>query len=118
MLPALKRDEVFLMVEAMARANGIEICYETFGDESNEPLLLVMGLGAQMTLWDEAFCQTLADQGFHVIRYDNRDVGLSSKIEGGPAPRSSAWPPCAPASRYSTALASRRPTSSAPPWVA
>lgn len=74
------------MVEAMAKANGIDICYESFGDRSNEPLLLVMGLGAQMNLWDEAFCQALADQGFHVIRYDNRDVGLSSKIEGGPAP--------------------------------
>jgi pimeloyl-ACP methyl ester carboxylesterase len=59
-------------------ANGIEIEYETFGDKGNPPLVLIMGLGAQMILWDEAFCAELAARGFHVVRFDNRDVGLSS----------------------------------------
>ena len=68
------------------KANGLDIFYDTFGKRGDAPLLLVMGLGAQMTTWDEGFCQQLADRGFFVVRYDNRDVGLSSKIEGGPAP--------------------------------
>jgi pimeloyl-ACP methyl ester carboxylesterase len=58
--------------------NGIEIEYETFGDEGNPPLVLIMGLGAQMILWDEAFCEELASRGFHVVRFDNRDCGMSS----------------------------------------
>jgi pimeloyl-ACP methyl ester carboxylesterase len=62
-------------------ANGISLEYDTFGDPGNPALLLVMGLGAQMTMWDPAFCQLLADKGFHVIRFDNRDAGLSQSIE-------------------------------------
>jgi len=58
-------------------ANGIQIEYDTFG-EGPEPLLLIMGLGAQMILWDEAFCGQLAERGFRVVRFDNRDVGLST----------------------------------------
>jgi pimeloyl-ACP methyl ester carboxylesterase len=69
-----------------APANGITLFYDTFGDPKNPAILLVMGLGAQMTLWEPAFCEALAARGFHVIRFDNRDVGLSTKIEGGPAP--------------------------------
>lgn len=69
-----------------ATANGIEIEYETFGDPSAPPLLLVMGLGAQMISWDEAFCEQLAARGFHVIRFDNRDVGLSTKMEAAGEP--------------------------------
>jgi pimeloyl-ACP methyl ester carboxylesterase len=69
-----------------AKSNGIELEYETFGDPSNPAMLLVMGLGIQMLGWHETFCNMLAERGFFVIRYDNRDVGLSSKIEGGPAP--------------------------------
>lgn len=69
-----------------ARANGIQIEYDTFGSAGDPALLLIMGLGAQMTLWPEPFCQQLAEHGLFVIRFDNRDVGLSSKIEGGPAP--------------------------------
>lgn len=65
-----------------APANGIEICYETFGHKDDPALLLVMGLGAQMTLWDEKFCQLLADRGRYVIRFDNRDCGLSTKLDG------------------------------------
>ena len=64
-----------------ATANGIEIEYETFGDPGGDPLLLVMGLGAQLTLWDEAFCGMLADRGYYAIRYDNRDVGLSTDFD-------------------------------------
>jgi len=63
-------------------ANGIEIEYETFGDASDPALLLVMGFTAQLIGWDEAFCRALADRGFHVIRYDNRDCGLSTKFDG------------------------------------
>ncbi len=61
--------------------NGIQIEYDTFGDSSSPPLLLIMGLGGQMILWDETFCGQLAQEGLYVIRFDNRDVGLSSKIE-------------------------------------
>ena len=65
------------------RANGIDICYEIFGDANAEPMLLIMGLGAQMVLWDDAFCEQLAERGFRVIRFDNRDIGQSSKLTGG-----------------------------------
>ena len=65
----------------LAAANGIEICYETFGDPDDPPLLLVMGLGAQLLSWPEDFCQALVGRGFHVVRYDNRDVGLSTHID-------------------------------------
>jgi pimeloyl-ACP methyl ester carboxylesterase len=67
----------------IARANGIDLCYETFGKDDAEPLLLIMGLGAQMILWDDEFCQQLASRGFRVIRFDNRDIGKSSKLTGG-----------------------------------
>jgi pimeloyl-ACP methyl ester carboxylesterase len=59
-------------------ANGITIEYEEFGDRRARPLLLIMGLGAQMILWHEEFCQQLAGRGHRVIRFDNRDVGKSS----------------------------------------
>ena len=61
---------------------GVDICYQTFGDRKAEPLLLVMGLGGPMTWWDPGFCQMLADRGFFVIRYDNRDTGRSSRVSG------------------------------------
>ena len=61
---------------------GVDICYQTFGDPTADPLLLVMGLGGPMTWWDPAFCSLLAENGFYVIRYDNRDVGRSTKISG------------------------------------
>jgi pimeloyl-ACP methyl ester carboxylesterase len=67
----------------IARANGIEICYETFGDAGSEPMLLIMGLGAQMIHWDDDFCWQLAARGFRVTRFDNRDIGKSSKMTGG-----------------------------------
>ena len=64
--------------------NDIEICYESFGDADAPPVLLVMGLGAQMTLWSPGFISALLDRGFRVIRFDNRDVGLSTKTAGPP----------------------------------
>lgn len=64
-----------------AHVNDIEIEYDTFGDSSSKPLLLVMGLGAQMIAWLEVLCEYVANQGFYVIRFDNRDVGLSTKFE-------------------------------------
>lgn len=64
-----------------APSNGIEIEYETFGDPADPTLLLVHGLGAQLVSWHVDFCQGLVDRGFHVVRFDNRDVGLSTKIE-------------------------------------
>jgi pimeloyl-ACP methyl ester carboxylesterase len=66
-----------------ARTNGIELCYEIFGDAEAEPMLLIMGLGAQMIHWDDDFCRQLAARGFRVIRFDNRDIGKSSKMTGG-----------------------------------
>jgi pimeloyl-ACP methyl ester carboxylesterase len=63
-----------------AKANNIEIEYDTFGDPSSKPLLLVAGLGTQMIWWREEFCEKLVDKGFYVIRFDNRDVGLSTKV--------------------------------------
>jgi pimeloyl-ACP methyl ester carboxylesterase len=67
----------------IAHANGIELCYEIFGDANAEPLLLIMGLGAQMIQWDDDFCRQLAGRGFRVIRFDNRDIGKSSRMTGG-----------------------------------
>jgi len=63
---------------ARAKANGIEIEYETAGDKGDPAVLLVMGLGAQLTIWPDAFFHGLAKRGFFVIRYDNRDTGLST----------------------------------------
>ncbi len=64
--------------------DGVTLCYETFGTEGDPPLLLVMGLGTQMIAWPEPFCRALAARGFHVIRFDNRDVGRSSWMRGRP----------------------------------
>ncbi|MEQ1787235.1 MAG: alpha/beta fold hydrolase [Acidimicrobiales bacterium] len=64
----------------IASVNGIEIAYETHGDPGDEPLLLVMGLGAQLIAWPIELCDALVDRGFFVIRYDNRDTGLSTKF--------------------------------------
>lgn len=64
----------------------VELCYQTFGDPDGEPLLLVMGLSGPMTWWDEVFCAHLAAAGFHVVRYDNRDTGRSSRINAPARP--------------------------------
>jgi pimeloyl-ACP methyl ester carboxylesterase len=62
-------------------ANGLQLEYERFGDPKAAPLLLVMGLGAQMIFWDDEFCEGLAARDRHVIRFDNRDCGLSTKLD-------------------------------------
>lgn len=69
-----------------AHANSIDIEYETFGDPKAAPLLLVTGLSAQMISWEEAFCERLAAAGFYVIRFDNRDSGLSTRMEAAGPP--------------------------------
>jgi len=65
----------------MATVNNISIWYETFGRKENPPVLLIMGACAQAVIWDQVFCERLANEGFYVIRYDHRDVGLSSSFD-------------------------------------
>lgn len=67
--------------ERITQANNIEICYDTFGEDTDPAFLLIMGLGGQMVAWEEDFCQEIASHGYFVIRFDNRDVGLSTKFE-------------------------------------
>lgn len=69
--------------------NGIEIAYESFGDPTDPALLLIMGLGTQMIAWPDQMCEDLAKHGHYVVRFDNRDVGLSTHLQGvrAPAPR-------------------------------
>lgn len=67
------------------QANGITIAFEQFGSEGAEPILLISGLGVQMIRWTTAFCETLAAQGYRVIRFDNRDVGHSTHFDAAPA---------------------------------
>jgi pimeloyl-ACP methyl ester carboxylesterase len=67
----------------IARANGIDICYDVFGYSDAEPMVMIMGLGAQLIHWDDEFCRELAGRGFRVIRFDNRDIGQSSIMTGG-----------------------------------
>jgi pimeloyl-ACP methyl ester carboxylesterase len=71
---------------AFASANGMRLCYETFGNPADPPLLLIMGLATQMIVWDDDFCTQLAARGFRVIRFDNRDIGLSTKLERARTP--------------------------------
>jgi pimeloyl-ACP methyl ester carboxylesterase len=72
------------MNEQFADLGDITICYETFGDPSNPTLLLIMGLATQMIGWHEDFCRKLAGEGFHVVRFDNRDSGRSTHIKARP----------------------------------
>jgi pimeloyl-ACP methyl ester carboxylesterase len=69
-----------------ANANNIVIEYETFGTPSSPPILLIIGLGAQLIYWDEEFCRQLAQAGLYVIRFDNRDSGLSTKFDEAGVP--------------------------------
>ncbi|HEV2611246.1 MAG TPA: alpha/beta hydrolase [Noviherbaspirillum sp.] len=62
-------------------SNGIRLAYDTLGNRKHEPVLLIAGLGLQLISWPEEFCRTLAAQGFYVIRFDNRDSGLSTKMD-------------------------------------
>jgi pimeloyl-ACP methyl ester carboxylesterase len=65
-------------------ANGIEIAYDERGSQADPAILLIMGLATQMIAWPEAFCDDLAVRGFRVVRFDNRDVGLSTKFDAAP----------------------------------
>src|SRR3954454_13147088 len=93
-------------------ANGIHLAFETFGDPSGRPLVLIMGLGMQMLAWPEEACGALVDRGFFVVRFDNRDAGLSTHLHDAPPPdlraalagdvtslptRSRTWPTTSPA---------------------
>jgi pimeloyl-ACP methyl ester carboxylesterase len=71
-------------------SNGIEIAYETFGEPGARPLLLVMGLSAQMIAWHPELCAALAAENFFVVRFDNRDAGLSTHLNEAPLPNLSA----------------------------
>jgi pimeloyl-ACP methyl ester carboxylesterase len=62
--------------------DDINLCYETFGEPSDPTALLIMGLGTQMIAWHEDFCVRLAERGFHVVRFDNRDIGRSTHLDG------------------------------------
>lgn len=76
-MPVLVSKELFAPVSP-----GVELCYQTFGDPEADPLLLVMGLGGPMTWWDPELCTMLAEAGFFVVRFDNRDTGRSSRARG------------------------------------
>ena len=72
--------------ERFAGANGLTLCYETFGDPADPPLLLIMGMGAQMVGWDDEFCLQLAQRGYWVVRFDNRDAGRSTRLDHAGTP--------------------------------
>lgn len=63
---------------------GVTLCYEAFGDPDDAPILLIMGLATQMIAWHEDFCEQLADRGFYVVRFDNRDIGRSTHFDFRP----------------------------------
>ncbi len=63
---------------------GVTLCYETYGERADPTALLIMGLGTQMVAWQEDFCQALAERGLHVVRFDNRDIGRSTHLNGRP----------------------------------
>ena len=71
---------------ATVKANGIEIVYDMFGEPDKSPVLLIVGLGQQMIAWDEEFCAQIAARGYRVIRFDNRDTGLSTKLDKAAVP--------------------------------
>ncbi|MBA4608238.1 alpha/beta hydrolase [Aeromicrobium sp. Marseille-Q0843] len=76
-----REESVAVSEESFAHLpSGLDLCHQTFGDPGDEPVLLIMGLGGPMTWWPEAFCVQLAARGFHVIRFDNRDTGRSTKL--------------------------------------
>jgi pimeloyl-ACP methyl ester carboxylesterase len=72
--------------ERMAPVNGAQLCYQEMGDPDGEPLVLIMGLATQMIAWDEGFCGMLAERGFRVVRFDNRDIGRSSRVRSDGVP--------------------------------
>lgn len=75
-----------LSEERLAPANGIELAYQEVGDPEGEPMVLVMGLATQMIAWDDEFCAMLAERGFRVVRFDNRDIGHSTRLDDAGVP--------------------------------
>ena len=75
------------MSEKYIQANGLRLAYDEFGDAANPSIILIMGLGTQMIAWPVPFCEGLADHGFHVVRFDNRDIGLSEKMSEAKKPK-------------------------------
>lgn len=72
-------------------ANGIEIEYESFGDREAPAIVLIMGMGMQLLAWPEPMCEKLAAAGFRVVRFDNRDIGLSTHFDASPLPKNMLW---------------------------
>lgn len=72
--------------EIVAKANGINLCFQTFGERCDPPVVLIMGMGAQMVGWDEDFCELLAQQRLFVVRFDNRDSGKSTRFDRAGVP--------------------------------
>jgi len=75
-----------MLIMSYVTANGIQIEYETFGDKNDSPILLIVGIISQLIMWDDLLCEKLANAGHYVIRFDNRDVGLSTKFESAGTP--------------------------------
>src|SRR5262249_13182930 len=75
-----------LSEERRAPANGVELAYQEVGDPDGEPLILVMGLATQMMAWDDELCVMLAERGFRVVRFDNRDIGHSTRFDEARVP--------------------------------
>ena len=80
-------DGVTVRAEGRVPANGIELAWESFGERHCSPIVLVMGLGTQMIAWPDEMCEELAGLGHYVVRFDNRDVGASTHLDGVPPPR-------------------------------
>ncbi|MBT8115786.1 MAG: alpha/beta fold hydrolase [Arenicella sp.] len=74
------------MSEKYVNANGVQLAYDEFGNQSDPAMILIMGLGTQMIAWPEELCEQLADKGFRVVRFDNRDIGLSEKMHNADKP--------------------------------
>lgn len=66
------------MIMNILKVNGVDLAYDSFGNENDEAIILIAGLGTQMIRWTVPFCRILAARGFHVIRFDNRDAGCST----------------------------------------
>jgi pimeloyl-ACP methyl ester carboxylesterase len=78
----------------------ITLCHDSFGDPANPPVLLIMGLGTQMIAWDDEFCEQIAGHGFHVVRFDNRDIGRSTHLDFKPPPVTATLTRRLPAHQY------------------
>ena len=74
------RRSVRRSAEDFIKANGLRLCYQTFGEQSRPAIILIMGMGAQMVGWEDDFCELLASRGFWVIRFDNRGHALPSRM--------------------------------------